>query len=109
MAQGSCGLVIGGFIEFQHNFNNNGYVEFWYKCSSPGFTTHPVIFIDGIQQADPTVDGIISGTYNTITAWHKIRTNTIPAGNHTILFLYPNSGSPTSPWYIDEIEFWELY
>tara|TARA_Y100000813_G_C24072825_1_gene309564 strand:+ start:597 stop:734 length:138 start_codon:yes stop_codon:yes gene_type:complete len=40
--------------------------------------------------------------------WCKIRTPDINPGNHIIEFEWTLSmGNSSSPWFIDEIEFWE--
>lgn len=95
--------ALGGFIEFQYTFTNNGFIKLWVKTPNPGSNNIiPQLYIDGVLQTTPQ---IIGGSISSFD-WMQIQTVNIPAGAHTIKFLWPQ----VSQFYyysVDEIEFWE--
>lgn len=100
---------IDGYIEFPLTINNSGYLTCWIRSGSSG-TWHgmnrmPLITLNGIELATPTVIGGQS-EYD----WQKIKTSLISNGNHMLrIYFYPRNeiGNGTDILMIDEIEIWE--
>ena len=112
-SQASGGFANGANLEFSHNFNSNGFIEFWYKRSSNGsMTQYFNIKVDGnyivYQDAFHSSSNYVVSGNSSPGSWCKIRTPDINPGNHIIEFEWTLSmGNSSSPWFIDEIEFWE--
>lgn len=99
----SGGDATGGYIEFEHVFNVNGFIKFWTKQDNPGSNNRiPDIYVDGVIQPNPPIN--VGGQLYS-TSWLQLKTSNIPPGNHTIRISWPGSGG--TYWYfkIDEIEF----
>ena len=101
----SGGDATGGYVEFQHVFNNNGFIKFWTKQDNPGSNNKiPDIYVDGVIQPNPPIN--VGGQLFS-TSWLQLKTSKISSGSHTIRISWPGSGG--TYWYfkVDEIEFYE--
>jgi hypothetical protein len=99
----SGGDALGGHIEFQNTFTNDGFIKLWIKTPNPGYNNIiPQLYVDGILQVTPQIVGGSVSSFD----WAQIKTSDISAGTHTIKLLWPQ----VSQYYyysVDEIEFWE--
>lgn len=74
------------YMEVNLNFPANGTVQFWYRVSTEANYDYLRFFVDGVQQTQwaGNVPWTQSAVYN------------IPAGNHTLRWLYFKDGSVSS-------------
>jgi hypothetical protein len=100
---GIYGNAIGThYVEFDFELPSTGYVEFWKSTYYSGSQSIlPSIFIDGIQQSNPS----IIETQPTSTTWQKLRTSLVNTGTHTMRIQF------SSQYYqlkVDEIKIYTL-
>ena len=100
-----------GWVEYEWYENDPGHIEVWIKDSTT--TLLPDIYIDGVLQSISTIITRVTiptgsssvGFWN--VSWAKIRTGTIPSGQHYVRFDWPTQpGSPLLDLRFDELEIW---
>jgi hypothetical protein len=100
---GQLGQVIGSnhYLQFDRNFNSEGYIEFWVNTYNAGQNNLiPSIAVNGVLLGNVTmIDGQQSSFY-----WMKVRSPIIQAGSNTIRILLSGSYYVLK---IDELEFYE--
>lgn len=100
---GQLGTVVGSnhFVEFNRNFQNQGYIEFWVNTYNPGFNNlNPTISLNGSSIGTCTIIGGQPSSFY----WMKVRSPILQAGSNTIRISFNGSYYEL---YVDEIEFFE--
>jgi hypothetical protein len=89
------------FVEFNKNFNSQGYMEFWVNTYNPGQNNLiPTIIINGNSIGNAIM---IGGAANSFS-WMKVRTPIIPAGFNNIKISF---NATYIPLRVDEVSFYE--